>query len=134
VKRGQKSVFDIKMPSWGRRPSVLALLFTNRGRGIDWRRFYLNRSQSWKVDFLTPPLPKSTGVVFQHFFLSILWSGTNILSILSETKKSLTLHPPALGMGDSYRDCVLKAKNWCTVKNIKEIWPKLSKTLFCKWT
>ena len=57
---------DLSMGSWGRRPSFLALLITNRGRGIDWCRFYLNRSRSWKFDFLTPPAPQ--GWCFRIFF------------------------------------------------------------------
>ena len=87
-KIGSKIGFpDLSMGSWGRRPSFLALLCTNRGRGIVWRRFYSNRSRSWKVDFLTSPPPSSKGVVFQKFFFAILSSGTYILSILFHAEK-----------------------------------------------
>ena len=65
---------DLSMDSWGRRPSFLALLCSNRGRGIDWRRFYPNRSLSWKVDFLTPYPPPQVhrGDVSEFFFLDFV--------------------------------------------------------------
>ena len=105
-KIGSKIGFsDLIMGSWGHRPSFLALLCTNRGRGIDWRRFYSNRSRSWKVDFLTSPPPSSKGVVFQKFFFSILSSGTYILSILLVAEKFCDMW--CRESGYSYRYSVL---------------------------
>ena len=90
-KIGSKIGFsDLSMGFWGRRPSFLALLWSNRGRGIDWRRFYSNRSRSWKVDFLASPPSSSNGVVFQNFFSRFCHQGPIFYRFYSMPKNSVT--------------------------------------------
>ena len=48
MKKILSTALGISMSSWGLRPSIFALLTPNGGRGIYWRRFYLNRSRSWE--------------------------------------------------------------------------------------